>query len=127
MSAGRNNKKDCIDAILEKIDAGELTEEEADDAFYGVHYGRPRPARVPEESRIKADSIVGFDDSYVGYGFIPGFQMLVTVRHGDLEIIEETEKALKLSGRITLDGISYEMLPRWVPKKALSFKDQKGG
>lgn len=112
-----------IDAVIDKINAGELKEGNSVDAFYEAHYGKSRPDRVPAVSMVSGDDIVNFNEAYEGYGFMPDFQMIVTVRHGKITVIEETEKAVKISGVLTIGEIAYAMLSRWVPKKALVFKD----
>ena len=125
MATKKIDKQKRVDAVVEKIDAGEITEDEALDAFYEAHYGRSRPPRIPSSDMMSADDIVDFNKDYVGFSFAPDFQTRITVRHGDIEVVEETEKAVKLAGTITIGGSVYEMLSRWIPKRALIFKDEK--
>lgn len=98
---------------------------ETPDEWYEYHYGKPRPKRYSENMTTSWSDIrpeQGWDELLRYVNLTHTVKGLV-LRHGDVEVVEETGKAVKVSGELKLDDEVYSLHEQWIPKFLLKQKE----
>ena len=111
------------------LEEGKLAVDEwnpkTEDEWYEYHYGKPKPKRYSEDELKDWRDIrptEGWDELLRYINLSHTIRSLV-LRHGDVEVVEETEKAVKVVGELRLDDEVYTLNEQWIPKFLLKIEE----
>ena len=94
------------------------------DEWYEYHYEKPRPERCANDDVARWNDIKPTDkwmEMVIYIGLSKGDEIIL--KHGYIEVDEETEKAVKVKGQLDIDDAVYHLRSTWIPKFLLKIEE----